>query len=113
MVKLEWGTKRQCLGCTARFYDMTRTPIVCPKCGEVHEVQQANRRGRNRAAAEEAKLAALTLDEIVLDADLDLDVGDVLEDDDDDGLIEDTSDLVEDIDDMAEVVDHIDEDSDR
>ncbi len=27
------GSKRVCVSCAARFYDLTRTPPVCPKCG--------------------------------------------------------------------------------
>lgn len=37
MVKPEWGTKRSCQRCGARFYDLRRDPIVCPKCGAQHE----------------------------------------------------------------------------
>ena len=33
MVKAELGTKRTCPSCAARFYDLLRSPIVCPKCG--------------------------------------------------------------------------------
>ncbi len=33
MVKAELGTKRTCPSCAARFYDLLRNPIVCPKCG--------------------------------------------------------------------------------
>lgn len=33
MVKIELGTKRTCPSCAARFYDLLRNPIVCPKCG--------------------------------------------------------------------------------
>jgi hypothetical protein len=33
------GTKRRCAECGAAFYDMGRTPIVCPKCGTTHEPQ--------------------------------------------------------------------------
>ena len=33
MVKAELGTKRTCPSCAARFYDLLKTPIVCPKCG--------------------------------------------------------------------------------
>ena len=29
----ERGLKRTCLSCEAKFYDMARTPMVCPKCG--------------------------------------------------------------------------------
>ena len=29
----ERGTKRVCLHCEAKFYDLIRFPILCPKCG--------------------------------------------------------------------------------
>ena len=32
MVKAELGTKRTCPSCGARFYDLMKNPIVCPKC---------------------------------------------------------------------------------
>lgn len=32
MVKPELGTKRTCPNCSARFYDLDKDPIVCPKC---------------------------------------------------------------------------------
>jgi uncharacterized protein (TIGR02300 family) len=34
VVKAELGTKRSCPSCAARFYDLLRNPIVCPKCGQ-------------------------------------------------------------------------------
>lgn len=34
MSKAELGTKRICVSCGARFYDLTRDPAVCPKCGQ-------------------------------------------------------------------------------
>jgi uncharacterized protein (TIGR02300 family) len=34
------GTKRVCHACTARFYDLSREPIVCPACG-AHYVPDA------------------------------------------------------------------------
>ena len=33
MAKPELGLKRQCMTCGARFYDLNRNPITCPKCG--------------------------------------------------------------------------------
>ena len=27
------GVKRKCLSCDAAFFDLGRTPILCPKCG--------------------------------------------------------------------------------
>ena len=34
------GTKRVCQACAARFYDLSREPIVCPSCG-AHYVPDA------------------------------------------------------------------------
>jgi uncharacterized protein (TIGR02300 family) len=31
--KPEWGTKRICQSCGAKFYDFNASPIVCPACG--------------------------------------------------------------------------------
>ena len=36
MAKAEWGLKRLCLSCGARFYDLQREPIVCPACGAAY-----------------------------------------------------------------------------
>jgi uncharacterized protein (TIGR02300 family) len=33
VVKAELGTKRTCPSCAARFYDLLKNPIICPKCG--------------------------------------------------------------------------------
>jgi len=33
MARPELGTKRVCVACGARFYDLTKFPAVCPKCG--------------------------------------------------------------------------------
>ena len=43
MAKPELGTKRLCGGCGAKFYDLSNTPIVCPKCGTVYEIAPATR----------------------------------------------------------------------
>jgi uncharacterized protein (TIGR02300 family) len=32
------GTKRLCAGCNAKFYDLLKTPIVCPMCEAVFTV---------------------------------------------------------------------------
>ncbi len=32
MVSTELGTKRTCPSCAARFYDLLKSPAVCPKC---------------------------------------------------------------------------------
>lgn len=34
MAKAEWGTKRTCLKCGTRFYDLTKDePVTCISCG--------------------------------------------------------------------------------
>ena len=33
MAKPELGAKRQCQACGAKFFDLNKDPIVCPKCG--------------------------------------------------------------------------------
>jgi uncharacterized protein (TIGR02300 family) len=110
VVKLEWGTKRTCQSCLARFYDLQKSPIVCPKCGGIYEVHIPGRRSRSRAGVDETKLVAFEADEIIdQEIDLEDDLGEEL---DDEGLIEDTSDLDEDIDDMSDMID-VDEKEDR
>src|SRR6478736_4893293 len=38
MTKPELGIKRLCANCSARYYDLNKTPITCPKCGTPFEV---------------------------------------------------------------------------
>jgi len=35
VTKPELGTKRLCAGCNAKFYDLLKSPIVCPMCEDV------------------------------------------------------------------------------
>ena len=60
MVKASWGTKRTCQNCAARFYDLNKSPIKCPKCGREHDREDfvKVRRGRQTAAATAAAAAA-------------------------------------------------------
>ena len=37
MAKSEWGMKRVCPSCGARYYDIKREPVVCPKCGGAYD----------------------------------------------------------------------------
>jgi hypothetical protein len=38
------GVRRRCLSCSAAFYDLGRTPILCPKCGVEFTVVELPRR---------------------------------------------------------------------
>ena len=40
MAKPELGTKRVCVACGARFYDLTKVPAVCPKCSTEQPIEQ-------------------------------------------------------------------------
>jgi uncharacterized protein (TIGR02300 family) len=53
--KPELGTKRQCQNCGAKFFDLAKDPIVCPKCATVYQVASmpARSSARGKAAAEE------------------------------------------------------------
>mgnify|MGYP000072929470 FL=1 len=46
------GTKRTCQSCDERFYDLARTPIICPHCGASYVI-----------ASSPAALAALQAEE--------------------------------------------------
>ncbi len=113
MAKPEWGVKRTCQSCGAVFYDLRRDPITCPKCGTEFDPEAVLKSRRSRPAApDEAKPvvpAALEVaDEVVVDgADaVEKEEGD---DEEDEAVIEDTSDLGEDEDDLDEVMENVDE----
>ena len=42
MARPELGTKRVCADCGARYYDLNRDPIVCPKCGSIFEMAKTS-----------------------------------------------------------------------
>ena len=52
MAKPALGTKRICLGCAAKFYDLGKDPIVCPTCETVFVIPKPvpARGGRTYAA---------------------------------------------------------------
>jgi uncharacterized protein (TIGR02300 family) len=51
VAKPELGTKRLCASCSAKFYDLGKTPITCPKCHAVMEIAAPTSRPRPEAAA--------------------------------------------------------------
>jgi uncharacterized protein (TIGR02300 family) len=51
--KPELGTKRQCQNCGAKFFDLAKDPIVCPKCGTVYQVASLPARSSARGKAVE------------------------------------------------------------
>ena len=98
MAKPEWGTKRRCLNCSAAFYDLGKSPILCPKCGTEHN-PDALVKTRRPARVEEVKAVKAPLKPVVDDA--------VVGDDEDavigDDILEDADEFEEE--DVAEEID--------
>ena len=71
VAKAELGTKHQCQNCGAKFFDLNKDPIVCPKCGTVFQGAAAARaRPAAKPEEEDTELAApagvdiVSLDEV-------------------------------------------------
>ena len=71
LAKPELGSKHQCQNCGAKFFDLNKDPIVCPKCGTVFLFQGAARaRTPAKPEEEETELATpagvevVSLDEV-------------------------------------------------
>ena len=118
MSKPEWGAKHTCQSCGAKYYDLNRTPVVCPKCNTEFDPDALLRSRRIRTttpraeaeAVEPKKPAMVTKAVVEEEAEVEEDVIDeeseaLVEDEEaDEDVIEDASELGEDDDDMAEVV---------
>ena len=122
MAKPEWGTKRICPSCGARYYDLMREPVMCPKCDTPFDPEAFLKSRRARPAAPvEKELEPVGADE--LDTELETEEAEIAEEEDeeeeavpleeaeeeDEELLEDASELGEDEDDMAEVIENVEE----
>jgi uncharacterized protein (TIGR02300 family) len=133
VAKAEWGTKRLCTSCGARFYDLRRDPIVCPSCGAVYNPELVARPRRARPAVTAAAKGAAALavdDEVSVVEDAEVDVEEVEEDgdlegdeaveeteedeetEDNDAMIEDASELGED-DEMTDIDTGLEDEDER
>ncbi|MGE5539196.1 MAG: TIGR02300 family protein [Gemmatimonas sp.] len=106
MAKAEWGTKRICGECGARYYDMRKDPPTCPKCGTVFEAVSVKAKRKPAAApvAEDRGAKARkpkVADDLELESKV-LETG--AEDEEEEEMIEDASELGEDEEDVAEVI---------
>ncbi len=127
MAKSELGTKRLCAGCSAKFYDLNKNPIICPKCGTVFEVAPATRsraeapREAEEVVAKEAEADLVSLEEADADktgkvkttnADDDIDIeDDIVDDDDDDSTF--IPDEEEGDDDVSDIIGDVNDDDDN
>ena len=108
MVKASWGTKRTCQNCAARFYDLNKSPIKCPKCGREHDREDFVKVRRGRGAAAAAATAAASAAAAAAAAKLALAKSKKAEDADEEAVdLEADDQALEDTDDLADQADEI------
>jgi uncharacterized protein (TIGR02300 family) len=91
MAKPELGTKRVCVSCGARFYDLTRQPAVCPKCGTEQPAEQPRpRRSGGGNVVEEKRRAKVIPVPGIEDAEVEVEPA---EEEAEEDVLEDASDL--------------------
>ena len=56
VAKPELGSKRQCESCGAKFFDLNRNPITCPKCNSIVQASGPGRASRAAADDDEAEV---------------------------------------------------------
>lgn len=100
MAKPELGTKRICVSCAARFYDLTRQPAVCPKCDTEQPAEQPRIRRPIGNLMDEKRRPKVAVVPGLEDADVEVEVA---EDDADEDVLEDTSDLEDEAEAIVEV----------
>jgi len=98
MAKVDLGTKRACLACGMRFYDFSRSPIICPGCGAEFDPENIIKSRKGRPAAKttsRADVDATDDDQIEDDDDADELTDAVVDDNDDDDIDFDDDDDVD------------------
>lgn len=98
MAKAELGMKLTCESCGARFYDLNKQPGICPKCGTANARPVIFKASRGRPSEDKAaaQKAAVPKPIVAEDDAVEADA----EEEEDEAVIEDTSDLGEDDEDI-------------
>ncbi len=94
MVKAELGTKRVCVSCSTKFYDLSKSPAICPKCGTEQPLDQP-RPKRGGGNVEEKVRVKKPPAPGLEDGDVEVEPA---EDEAEEDVLEDTSDLEDDAD---------------
>jgi len=115
VAKPELGAKRQCQACGAKFFDLNKDPIVCPKCGTVFQGVAMRARAASKEDDEDTEMTApagvdmVSLDEVEAGEEKaaetvaeDIDVEDDAADVEDDSFLEEEE---EDDDDVTNLID--------
>jgi uncharacterized protein (TIGR02300 family) len=58
VAKAEWGVKRLCQGCGAKFYDFLKDPSTCPSCGKKFDPEVLRTRRSRSSTAKAGKPVA-------------------------------------------------------
>jgi uncharacterized protein (TIGR02300 family) len=53
VAKPELGNKHQCQNCGARFFDLNKSPVTCPKCGTIFHAAPLSRVAPHPAVADD------------------------------------------------------------
>lgn len=101
MAKPELGTKRVCVSCATKFYDLGKQPAVCPKCGTEQPAEQPRTRRPSGNVAEDKRRPKVAPAPGLEDADVEVEAA--ADDDADEDVLEDTSDLEDGADDIVDV----------
>ena len=84
MAKPELGSKRVCVSCHTRFYDLSRVPASCPKCGAEQPLEQPRPRRMGGNVADEKRIKKPVpepgIEEVEVEGVEDVEDEDVLED---------------------------------
>ena len=97
MAKPELGLKRVCVACGTKFYDMTRAPALCPKCGTEQPAEQPKLKRAPAPPDDRVKKRAVPAE---------ADADDIVEVDAEEGdeAIEDAEELEDDADEIDEAI---------
>jgi uncharacterized protein (TIGR02300 family) len=72
VAKPEWGIKRICPNCGARYYDLRSDPPICPSCGTVFDPEALLKSRRARPApVEELQSSVIARDEEEVESEAD------------------------------------------
>jgi uncharacterized protein (TIGR02300 family) len=93
MAKPELGTKRVCVSCGARFYDLGKQPAICPKCSTEQPAEQPRLRRAAGNVVDDKRRPKAAAPPGIDDADVEVEVA---EEEAEEDVLEDTSDLEDD-----------------
>jgi uncharacterized protein (TIGR02300 family) len=93
MAHANLGRKQRCTSCGIKFYDMKKTPVICPSCGTEFDPEILLKSRRGRAATKVDEVKTPSKDEDVSDDNI-IEKADDDEFENDDDVLSSESDLI-------------------